>query len=219
MIRCTPTSTSGGICNGGASYKGTLNHCTLTGNSADFGGGGSSEGTLNNCIVLGETNNSTLNSCFTDLDGDPQFVDAANGDYRLLATSPCINAGNNSYVVDGDTDLDGNPRILGGTVDQGAFEFQNGNVDGDTLSDYAEYILGSDPLSESEPFCVTLDNGQVNVNTCLGRTYTLMMTTDLTDPDSWTPVATCLGTSEENPLSDPDEHEKAFYKIEVKITP
>ena len=42
---------------------------------------------------------------------------------RLQPNSPCINAGDNSYVT-GATDLDGNPRISGGTVDIGAYEYQ-----------------------------------------------------------------------------------------------
>ena len=51
------------------------------------------------------------------------FVDLAAGDLRLQMGSPCINAGNSAYVV-GTTDLDGNPRIVGGTVDVGAYEWQ-----------------------------------------------------------------------------------------------
>jgi hypothetical protein len=43
---------------------------------------------------------------------------------RLQATSPCINAGKNS-LVSWATDLDGNPRIVGGTVDIGAYEYQS----------------------------------------------------------------------------------------------
>ncbi len=54
--------------------------------------------------------------------GDPQFVDAAAGDYRLLPTSPCINAGTNEAWMVGATDLDGNPRIVGEAVDVGAYE-------------------------------------------------------------------------------------------------
>ena len=54
---------------------------------------------------------------------DPAFVDYSNGNLQLQSNSPCINSGNNAYVV-GSTDLDGNPRIVGGTVDIGAYEYQ-----------------------------------------------------------------------------------------------
>src|SRR5262249_34532127 len=51
----------------------------------------------------------------------PLLMDAANSNLRLQADSPCINAGNNDYVTS-TTDLDGNARISGGTVDMGAYE-------------------------------------------------------------------------------------------------
>jgi len=110
------------------------------------GGGGARFGTLNNCIVYFNTasdgtnySESSLNfSCTAPLptngigniDLDPLFVDT-NGwsDLRLQSNSPCINAGNNAYVTD-PTDLDGNPRIIGGTVDMGAYE----NTDGATAN-------------------------------------------------------------------------------------
>jgi hypothetical protein len=51
-----------------------------------------------------------------------QFNDCAGGNLRLQSNSPCIHSGNNAYVV-GTTNLDGNPRIIGGMVDIGAYEY------------------------------------------------------------------------------------------------
>jgi hypothetical protein len=53
----------------------------------------------------------------------PLFVDVAGGNLRLQSNSSCINAGLNAYAP-GPTDLDGNSRIVSGTVDIGAYEYQ-----------------------------------------------------------------------------------------------
>lgn len=53
---------------------------------------------------------------------DPQFVDAANGDYHLLPSSPCVDAGSNLAQNLPAVDMDGDPRVFHGTVDQGADE-------------------------------------------------------------------------------------------------
>ncbi len=59
-----------------------------------------------------------------NLSDNPRFVDAENGDYRLSAAddSPCIGAGEIRPWMAGSVDLAGNPRILMGTVDMGAYE-------------------------------------------------------------------------------------------------
>ena len=58
-----------------------------------------------------------------NIDEDPNFVDRNNDDFRILATSPAIDAGLTSEVTL-PTDLRANARVVGGTVDIGAYEFQ-----------------------------------------------------------------------------------------------
>jgi parallel beta-helix repeat protein len=55
---------------------------------------------------------------------DPLFADAANNNYQLSATSPCIDMGTNAVDSLPEFDLLGNPRIIGASIDIGAYEFQ-----------------------------------------------------------------------------------------------
>jgi hypothetical protein len=57
---------------------------------------------------------------------DPLFHNASAGDFSLQPMSPAINAGDpgTSVTVVGAVDLAGNPRILGGRIDIGAYEAQ-----------------------------------------------------------------------------------------------
>ncbi len=52
---------------------------------------------------------------------NPEFV--SQQDLHLTEMSPCIDAGTNMSWMTGATDIDGNPRIRGGRVDMGAYEF------------------------------------------------------------------------------------------------
>jgi len=77
----------------------------------------------NNLIGNGIGQNVFVNGMNGNIVGvDPQFVDFAGGDYRLAAGSPAINAGNNAFAAGIQYDLAGNPRIMGGIVDIGAYE-------------------------------------------------------------------------------------------------
>ena len=55
---------------------------------------------------------------------NPYFVDAPNGNLRLLKYSPAINSGDTS-MNSSESDLDNNPRVYGNTIDLGAYEFQS----------------------------------------------------------------------------------------------
>ncbi|HUS71839.1 MAG TPA: right-handed parallel beta-helix repeat-containing protein [Sedimentisphaerales bacterium] len=89
-------------------------------------------------IQGGQTSVILDNDCTVDwgqgnIDIDPQFVDTGytdksrrdvEGDYHLLEESPCIDAGDSGFVAGPDeTDIDGNPRILGEKIDLGADEY------------------------------------------------------------------------------------------------
>ena len=127
---------------GGGVALGRMNNCICLWNTADIGSN-YSEHHLNGIApppppppLAGKppappSPRDALNFCCTtplptsgvgNFTNSPLFVDPANGDFRLQPDSPCINAGNNDYVS-ASTDLDGNPRISGGIVDVGAYEF------------------------------------------------------------------------------------------------
>jgi len=58
---------------------------------------------------------------------DPQFFNAAKNDARIQAGSPAIDSGDPAFVpAAGETDFAGAPRVAGGRVDCGAYEFSAG---------------------------------------------------------------------------------------------
>ncbi|MCL2104889.1 MAG: DUF5123 domain-containing protein [Kiritimatiellaeota bacterium] len=177
------TATGGG---GGVSNC-TLFNCTLSGNRAG-NGGGAEFSSLNNCIAWGNLDwGTTTNNCFNcsflyscttplptgmgNIEADPLFVDAANGDYRLLEDSPCIDAGSNDYVY-WDDDLDGSPRIHNGMVDMGAYEFspvlityevafENTGVNGSGVMKNQPFIYGAEQSLAPNAFtnaCVSFED-------------------------------------------------------------
>jgi hypothetical protein len=61
-----------------------------------------------------------------DIIKDPKFINPVNGNFRLMGDSPARDAGENSPPgTTRNVDLDGNPRVVFGTVDMGAYEIQD----------------------------------------------------------------------------------------------
>ncbi len=190
LFNCLVTANSA-VTDGGGAYGCSLYNCTVTGNSADSlhgTGGGVFASVLYNSIVYLNTAASGPNfdshglstldyCCTTPLPGKgtgsvtnaPGFIDYSHGDLRLQSNSSCVNAGNNAFVATV-TDVDGNPRIVGGTVDLGASECQmpawlscfawlqtyqlatdaaalHADADGDGLNNWQEWICGTCPTN------------------------------------------------------------------------
>jgi len=153
-----------------------------------------------------------------NITNDPAFMNPAGGDFHLGPNSPCINSGINANVG-GATDLDGNPRIVGGTVDIGAYEYQSplsvisyawldqfglptdGSADftdddGTGMDNYQKWIAGLDPTNSLSalamlPPVVTNNPPGVVVSwqSVSDRTYFLQSSTNLGPAAAFSTIA------------------------------
>ncbi len=113
---CGDFSVIGGY--GGGAFYCTLNNCIAYFNTSQQGANYDSSSTLNySCTIPLPTNG------VGNITSEPGFADFVGGNLRLQPDSPCVNAGYNAFVQTA-SDLDGNPRVVDGTVDIGAYEFR-----------------------------------------------------------------------------------------------
>ena len=144
------TTSGGGMLNNGASNPQIANSI-LWGNSNTIFNTNGATTTITASVVEGSGSSRAWDGTLGsdgggNLDVDPQFVlplawttaPTTTSDLHLQSSSPALNAGNNTLLPldtadlngNGNTteplplDLDGNPRIIGGTVDMGAYEMQ-----------------------------------------------------------------------------------------------
>ena len=138
---CLIINNSSGTGGGLLSWDGTILNCTISGNSASTTDGGvncNGYTTIQDSIIWNNTNGNTFTSTTTNLyncienwtnivngiiTNNPKFRDVVAGNYRLEEFSPCRNTGTNMNWMLTAKDLDGNPRITGGIVDMGGYEY------------------------------------------------------------------------------------------------
>ncbi len=166
LTNCIFEGNSANAGNGGGMYNWnysspTLTNCTFAGNSAGSDGGGVfnhfySSAELTNSILWGNSPNQIANDGSTptvsysdvqggytgtgNIDVDPLFVDAANGDLHLGPDSLCIDAGDNFAPNLPVYDFEGDARIL------------DGDGDGTAIVD-----MGVDEVVYSGPTVVEID--------------------------------------------------------------
>ncbi len=107
---------------------------------------------------------------------EPKLTNPDLADYRLQASSPCINAGSNQAWMELAQDLEGNPRIIGGIVDMGAYEFvflgvkpsalTNSVMSGDTAS--SSFTICNNAESDSLYWTITATNNWIKLSSYSG---------------------------------------------------
>lgn len=232
---CLISGNSAASMSGGMQY-GSANHCSIIGNSAEYECGGMALGSVTNSIIYYNTapyeanlNRATCVACCApelsvngSVSAEPDFVDVVAGNYRLKCSSPCIDTGTNTEWL---IDLAGNPCSVDGdfdgtaTVDIGAYEYQPDQTDsdGDSFSDYSEYVANTSMTNANDYFNVEIDGDTVSFDSSTGRDYTLLVCTNLID-GNWNTVTNITGSDTEELLSDPDEDKtEAFYRVEIKL--
>ena len=168
----------------------------------------------NCCVIPAKGSN-----CITNM---PQFIDKAHKNYRLACDSLCIDAGMNNDEL-GNADLDGNMRIVNGTVDMGAYEYDGSIYDSDldTMTDDDEYIADTDPTNRNSCLCIITMSNQppVNIyfNSSSNRMYGLHGCSSLTT-DDWSLITGKMGVGGADLMQDTNVPAHGpFYRLEVTL--
>lgn len=111
---------------------------------------------------LGNTN--TVNWLENNIELSPHFLGSGDYPYQLQANSPCINTGTMEYpegIEIPETDLAGNPRVHGSSIDMGAYECQ----DSVSVNDIVLIPKNSSMILYPNPFKLSnlLNEGKINI--------------------------------------------------------
>lgn len=237
---------------GGAAYENAwLTYCTVAGNSAGNEAGGvygSAEVErsviYHNSAPLNPNHDTNYvyinNSCTTpmpandysynNITNDPVFANVAAGNFRLSSNSPCINFSRYSSPPDpNNLDLDGNPGVVGGAIDIGAYEFQtpasslsyfwlqqyglptdgsadHADTDGDHFDNWSEWAAHTSPLDATSLLKVlqvvpNVDSSTVTWQSVSDVGYVVERSTSLTANPSFNYVSYVSGSPDTNVTS------------------
>jgi hypothetical protein len=245
---------------GGAAAFGKLINSTVVSNFADACGGVYTGACQNAVIYYNQngnyTNASLFNCCTTpqpasgaeNFSAEPLFVNLPGGDFHLQLSSPGINAGNNAYLASSGlaNDLDGNPRIIGGTVDVGAYEFQSplsqishawlqqyglatdgisdfADPDADGINNWQEWIADTNPTNAASLFQLQVASNNASGFTLTwqssaARTYYVQRATELTLQPALSPLAGPIpGQFGTTSYTDPAATNGAVFYYRVRV--
>jgi len=230
LTNCLVAGNSGYLA-GGTAF-GACEGCTIVGNSSSYGVGGVLDGVQRNCIIYNNSSGNyaadnlgiSISYCCTtpaadglgNITNEPLFHP---GNYELETNSPCINSGNNTFIGSS-SDLNGNPRIVGNTVDIGAYEFQSpssilsyawaqqfglstdgssdsADVDGDGLNNWQEWIAGTNPTNAASVLAMGISSTNssapiVSWQSIAGKIYFIQRTVNLFDPSAFISIQSNL---------------------------
>ena len=100
------------------------NHANSPGSAADDSWTGLGGSNVKVSYLAAPTVAEAIGEGSISLPEGPGFADADKGDYSLSQASPCRDTGDNGSRLETEADLAGNSRIVKGTIDIGAYEFQ-----------------------------------------------------------------------------------------------
>ena len=219
----------------------SLINCTIVSNAASISGGVDliePKYSAQNCIIYFNsagtnanfglvTNGGTFINCctlplpakgFGNITNEPAFMNIGADDFHPAPSSPVINSGNNAAITNG-TDLDGNPRIVGRTVDMGAYEYQHPtsllsyawaelyglpvdgsadfiDSDGDGMNNWQEWVAGTNPTNAASVLALyapILNHFSQEIivkwQSVAGKTYDLQRSTNPFGPGGFTSIS------------------------------
>lgn len=252
---------------GGAAFNNnscTVENSTVVGNSASVSVGGVLAGpsgtTISSSIVYfnsAPANNNysatVINfSCLFpapstgtgNITNDPGLIDVAGKNFHLQTNSPCINAGTSTPGVA--MDLDGRPRVLGGRIDIGAYEFQGAGVgefaqwlyqfglptdgsvdyldtDADWMNNWQEWVAGTNPTNAASVLKMlsvtpSASGTELSWLSVTGKTYSVQRASDLgASPSFLTIQSNVAGATESTSLFDSSASNSVVHFYRVRV--